>query len=148
MADHFGASISLAPLSLAAFSAMMLLSRFHGDRLKAAVGAQGLICGGALLAAVGIYLAVFASATLIAISGFAIVGLGMALVFPFVFSAAGQQGAMAIAGVATMTYIGSVIGPPLLGGIAQWLGLKAALGFTGLLPLAIAGIAMRVHLLR
>jgi MFS family permease len=69
-------------------------------------------------------------------------------VFPFVFSAAGQQGAMAIAGVATMTYIGSVIGPPLLGGIAQWLGLQAALAFTGLLMLAIAGIAMRVHLLR
>ncbi|MEO0314155.1 MAG: hypothetical protein RI928_611 [Pseudomonadota bacterium] len=148
MADQLGASISLAPLSLAAFSAMMLLSRFHGDRLKAAMGAQGLICGGALLAAVGIYLAVFASATLIAVSGFAIAGLGMALVFPFVFSAAGQQGAMAIAGVATMTYIGSVIGPPLLGGIAQWLGLQAALAFTGLLMLAIAGIAMRVHLLR
>ena len=148
MADQFGASISLAPLSLAAFSTMMLLSRFHGDRLKVAMGAQGLICGGALIAAVGIYLAVFASATLIAISGFAIAGLGLALVFPFVLSGAGRQGATAIAGVAAMTYTGSVIGPPLLGGIAQWLGLQAALGFTGLLTLAIAGIAMRVPLLR
>ena len=148
MADQFGASMSFAPLSLAAFSAMMLLSRFHGDRLKAALGAQGLICGGALIAAVGIYLAVFASSTLMAVSGFSIAGLGLALVFPFVFSAAGQQGAMAIAGVATMTYTGSVIGPPLLGGIAQWLGLQAALGFAGLLTLAIAGIAARVHLLR
>ena len=148
MADQFGASISLAPLSLAAFSTMMLLSRFHGDRLKVAMGAQGLICGGALIAAIGIYLAVFASATLIAISGFAIAGLGLALVFPFVLSGAGRQGATAIAGVAAMTYTGSVIGPPLLGGIAQWLGLQAALGFTGLLTLAIAGIAMRVPLLR
>ena len=148
MADQFGASMSFAPLSLAAFSTMMLLSRFHGDRLKAAMGARRLICGGALVAGVGIYLAVFASGTITAVIGFAIAGLGLALVFPFVFSAAGQQGAMAIAGVATITYAGSVLGPPLLGGIAQWLGLQAALAFTGLLSLAIAGIGWRVHLLR
>ena len=148
MTDQFGASMSLAPLSLAAFSAMMLLSRCHGDRLKAAMGARRLVCGGALVAGIGIYLAVFANATPTAVTGFAIAGLGLALVFPFVFSAAGQQGAMAITGVATMTYAGSMIGPPLLGGIAQWLGLQAALAFTGLLSLLIAGIGMRVHLLR
>jgi MFS family permease len=148
MTDQFGASMSLAPLSLAAFSAMMLLSRCHGDRLKAAMGARRLVCGGALVAGIGIYLAVFANATPTAVTGFAIAGLGLAMVFPFVFSAAGQQGAMAITGVATMTYAGSMIGPPLLGGIAQWLGLQAALAFTGLLSLLIAGIGMRVHLLR
>ena len=148
MAEQFGASMSFAPLSLAAFSAMMLLSRFHGDRLKAAMGARRLICGGAIVAGIGIYLAVCASATPMAVTGFAIAGLGLALVFPFVLSAAGEQGAMAIAGVATMTYAGSVIGPPLLGGIAQYLGLQAALGFTGLLSLLIAGIGWRVHLLR
>ena len=148
MADQFGASMSFAPLSLAAFSAMMLISRFHGDRLKASLGARRLICGGALVAGGGIYLAVFASGTTTAVTGFAISGLGLALVFPFVLSAAGQQGSVAISGVATITYAGSVIGPPLLGGIAQSLGLQAALGFTGLLTLAIAGIGMRVHLLR
>jgi hypothetical protein len=148
MAEQFGASMSFAPLSLAAFSAMMLLSRFHGDRLKAAMGARRLICGGAFVAGIGIYLAVFANASPTAVTGFAIAGLGLALVFPFVFSAAGQQGAMAITGVATMTYAGSVIGPPLLGGIGQWLGLQAALGFTGLLSLLIAGIGIRVRLLR
>ena len=148
MADQFGASLSFAPLSLAAFSAMMLISRFHGDRLKATLGARRLICGGALVAGGGIYLAVFASGTTTAVTGFAISGLGLALVFPFVLSAAGQQGSVAISGVATITYAGSVIGPPLLGGIAQSLGLQAALGFTGLLTLAIAGIGMRVHLLR
>lgn len=148
MTDQFGASTSFAPLSLAAFSAMMLLSRFHGDRLKAVLGARRLVCGGALIAAVGTYTAVFAGGTMSALTGFAIAGLGMSLVFPFVFSAAGQQGALGIAGVATMTYAGSVIGPPLLGAIAQWLGLKAALGFTGLLPLTIASIGRRVPLLR
>ena len=73
---------------------MMLLSRFHGDRLKAALGARRLICGGALIAGAGIYVAVFASSTTTAVTGFAIAGLGLALVFPFVFSAAGQQGAV------------------------------------------------------
>ena len=148
MADQFGASTSLAPLSLVVFSAMMLLSRCHGDRLKAAMGARRLMCGGALVAGIGIYLSVFASEATTALIGFAIAGMGMSLVFPFVFSAAGQQGATAIVGVATITYAGSMIGPPLLGGIAQWLGLQAGLAFSGLLTLMIAGIGMRVHRLR
>lgn len=148
MKDHFGASDGFAPLSLAAFSTMMLLSRMAGDRLKARHGARILVMGGALLAAAGLFFAVFAPNQYYALGGFAIAGMGLALVFPFVFSAAGREGTVALAGVATMTYSGSLMGPPLLGAIAHALGLEAAMGFVGLLAIGIAVVTSRSALMK
>jgi predicted MFS family arabinose efflux permease len=148
MSDHVGASRSVAPLSLSAFSAMMLLSRVQGDRLKRRLGARRLICGGACVGAAGLYLAVWAHGPITALAGFAIAGLGLSLVFPFVLSAAGQQGSIAIAGVATMTYAGALVGAPLVGILAQALGLQLALAMTGLLPAAIACLSLRARLIR
>ena len=48
--DHFGVSEGFAPLSLTAFSTMMLLSRLFGDRLKMKHGARKLVFTGALTA--------------------------------------------------------------------------------------------------
>ena len=148
MKDHFGASDGMAPLSLTAFSTMMLLSRLAGDGLKARYGARTLVGGGALLAAAGMFCAVFAPGPVMALGGFAIAGTGLALVFPFVFSAAGREGTVALAGVATMAYSGSLMGPPLLGAIAHGLGLQAAMAFVGLLALAIALVTLRTQLLK
>ncbi len=148
MKDHFGASDGMAPLSLTAFSTMMLMSRLAGDGLKARYGARVLVGGGALLAAAGMACAVFAPGPGMALAGFAIAGTGLALVFPFVFSAAGREGTVALAGVATMAYSGSLMGPPLLGAIAHGLGLQAAMAFVGLLALAIALLTMRTKLLK
>lgn len=148
MKDHFGASDGMAPLSLTAFSTMMLLARLAGDGLKARYGARVLVGGGALLAAAGLFGAVFAPGPVLALGGFAIAGTGLALVFPFVFSAAGREGTVALAGVATMAYSGSLMGPPLLGAIAHGLGLPAAMAFVGLLALAIAVAARYTKLLK
>lgn len=148
MKDHFGVADGMAPLSLVAFSTMMLLSRLVGDGLKARFGARRLVGSGALLAAAGLFCAVVAPGPVVALAGFAIAGMGLALVFPFVFSAAGREGTVALAGVATMAYSGSLMGPPLLGLIAHSLGLQAAIGFVGLLALAIALVALRTKLLK
>lgn len=148
MKDHFGASDGFAPLSLAAFSTMMLLSRLAGDRLKGRHGAKRLVIGGALLAAAGLFFAVFAPNQYYALGGFAIAGMGLALVFPFVFSAAGREGTIALAGVATMTYSGSLMGPPLLGAIAHLVGLEAAMGFVAVLALLIALVTSRTSLMK
>ena len=148
MKDHLGVSDGFAPLSLLAFSTMMLVSRLAGDRLKARHGAKRLVSRGALLAAIGLFVATCAAGPLMALLGFGMAGIGLSLVFPFVFSAAGREGTVALAGVATMSYSGSLMGPPLLGAIAHGMGLQAAMGFVGLLALLIAGVAARTRLLR
>ncbi|MBW8900016.1 MAG: MFS transporter, partial [Massilia sp.] len=125
--EHFGASDGLAPLALSSFSVMMLLARLVGDRLKARYGARPLVTSGSMLGAAGLFFAVLSPDAWFALFGFAVAGMGMALVFPFVFSAAGAQGPVALAGVASMAYSGSLMGPPVIGAIAEGLGMQIAI---------------------
>jgi MFS family permease len=146
--EHFRVSDGMAPLALSAFSVMMLLSRLVGDRLKGRFGAQRLVTGGALVSASGLFFAVMAPNAYFALVGFAIAGLGLALLFPFVFSAAGAQGPMALAGVASMAYSGSLMGPPVIGAIAHGVGMQVAIAYVGGLSILIALVASRTRLLK
>jgi MFS family permease len=146
--EHFRVTDGFAPLSLSAFSVMMLACRLSGDRLKRLFGARRLVCGGAVISAAGLFFAALAPNAAFALAGFAAAGVGLALLFPFVFSAAGAQGPVALAGVATMTYSGSLMGPPVIGAIAQGAGMQAAMGFVGMLSVAICAVAAKAALLK
>ncbi|WP_229519865.1 MFS transporter [Massilia oculi] len=146
--EHFGASDGLAPLALSSFSMMMLMSRMVGDKLKERYGAKRLVTLGALVAASGLFFAVLAPNAYVALGGFAIAGVGLALVFPFVFSAAGAQGPAALAAVASMAYSGSLMGPPAIGAVAHFIGMQAAIAYVGGLSLVIAMVACRTRLLK
>ena len=148
MKEHFGASEAMAPLSLSAFSLMMLVARCYGDQLKARYGARALVCAGSATAACGLGMAVLAPGAMLALAGFALAGLGLALVFPFVYSAAGNDSKLSLAGVATMGYAGSLIGPPLMGAIAAGLGLQSAIAGIAVLVAAMAVVASRAQLLK
>jgi MFS family permease len=146
--EHFGASDGLAPLALSAFSVMMLLARLVGDKLKARYGARPLVTSGSMVGAAGLFFAVLSPNAYLALFGFAVAGMGMALVFPFVFSAAGAQGPVALAGVASMAYSGSLMGPPVIGAIAQGMGMQVAIAYIGGLASLIAFVASRSRLLK
>lgn len=146
--DHFGASDGFAPLALTAFSLMMLATRLVGDKLKDRFGARRLLTMNTLLAASGLFFAMLAPNAHFALVGFAIAGLGLALVFPYVFSAAGREGPTALAGVATLTYTGSLMGPPMMGTVAHVVGIQPAVGFIACLAIVIAIIASRTAMLK
>lgn len=141
--DTLGAGDGLAPLAYAGFAGLMLLARLFGDRLKERVGARRIVACGALIAAVGILIAVLANNIPLVIAGFALTGGGVSMVFPFVFSAAGRHGPTALAGVATFGYSGNLIGPPIIGFVAHGWGLHAAIAFIGILCLGVAMAASR-----
>ena len=138
MKDHLHVADGVAPLGYAAFAGMMLVTRLWGDRLKNRHGARRVVAFGASIAACGIFGAVLAPNVGLAIAGFAVVGAGLATVFPFVFSAAGRHGPAALAAVATMGYGGGLIGPPIIGFIAHHFGMAAGMLFIGLLIVAVA----------
>ncbi|CAN5838845.1 hypothetical protein BH20ACT7_BH20ACT7_05860 [soil metagenome] len=86
------------------------------------------------------------------LAGFALLGLGMACVVPLAFAAAGSGdaagsgeafGGRAIASVATISYLGWLLAPPSIGGLAQATSVTAALGLavvaTALIPV-LAGV--------
>ena len=100
------------------------------------------------IAPASIALAVVATSMVPAVIGFAIAGVGVAAVFPFVFSAAGRHGSSALAAVATLGYSGSLIGPPLFGFLAHGWGLQAALAALGVIALAMALSSRRAQWLQ
>lgn len=145
--DHFDVSAGVAPLGLSAFTVMMLLSRLMGDRMKETYGARQLLAGGGTMAAAGLFLAVFAPHPYLALVGFALAGAGLSLLGPFISSAAGREGPMATASVGTIASVGGLMGPPMMGGLADFLGMQVVIGFIGVLSLVIAYVATRARIL-
>ena len=143
--DILHASDGTAPLAFAAFAAMMLLMRLVGDRLKERFGARKVVTASALTAGVGMLIALAANTIPLSIIGFALTGLGVATIFPFVFSAAGRHGPTALAAVATFSYGGTLVGPPMIGFLAHGVGLHLALVLVGVLCLAVALAASRAR---
>lgn len=145
--DTLRAGDGVAPLAFAGFTGMMLAARLMCDRLKDRYGARRVVGGGALLAAAGLGIAAAAPGLAVTLAGFAMAGAGLAAVFPFVFSAGGRHGPTALAGVATLSYSGSLLGPPVIGAIAHRIGMQAAIAFIAVICIAIALSASRASAL-
>jgi len=132
-----------AALAYASFSAAMASARFGGDWVRERVAPAVLMSLSAALAAVAMALVLVVANPVVALIGFALVGLGFANVVPVLFSAASkvdENPAHGIAAVASLGYLGMMAGPPLVGVIAEhasltW-GLASVAGFAAVLSLA------------
>ncbi len=113
-ADVLDSSDGLAAASTTAFALMMAVARIAGDRIVDRFGAVRTVRTGGVMATAGGLLVVFSPSPAAAMCGFALLGLGVAVVVPLAFAAAGRSGpnpSQAIAGVATITYTSGLIAP-------------------------------------
>ncbi|MBO7941233.1 MULTISPECIES: MFS transporter [Streptomyces] len=120
--DHIGSSAGLAAACTTGFMLTMAVARLVGDAVVNRFGAVRTVRAGGVLAAAGGVLVVVAGQPALAMAGFGLMGLGIAVVVPLCFAAAGHSGpnpSQAIAGVATITYTSGLIAPSLIGGVAQ-----------------------------
>ncbi len=129
--ESLGTTAGLAALGYAAFSLAMLMGRFSGDVLVARFGPVLMVRTGGAVTALGLAAGLALATPGAAIFGFGAVGLGLSVIAPLVFSAAGNHPAIprgtAVAAVATMGYSGFLAGPPLLGWLAHASSLRLAL---------------------
>ena len=143
--DSLHTSAGVAATAFAAFSSTMAACRFASDRLQARFGPVALVRAGSLIAAFGLGFALMIHAPAAAIIGFALLGVGFAPVVPITFSAAGNTGlgptGVILGRVVTMGYVGSIVGPIMIGAIAHATGLRAALFLLVLLAFVIAVVA-------
>jgi len=134
-----GASPGMAAAGLGAFSVTMTAGRLLGDRLNARFGAVRLARVSGVIAAVGLGAGLAVGTPAAGVVGFALHGVGLSCIVPLVFSAAGRIGGAhagtALARVATLSYAGPLIGPVVIGTIADRTSLATGL----LLPVALAG---------
>ncbi len=80
-----------------------------------------------------------------ALVGFGLMGAGLATLFPIALSAAGRtphiRASAALAAVTTVGYSGMLLGPPLIGGLAQLVTLPVALTLVVILCATSAALA-------
>jgi MFS family permease len=136
-----GATPAVAATGFVAFSITMTVSRFLGDRVVAALGPRPSLVWGGLLAFAGMVLALAVPNLVAGVIGFALMGVGFANIVPVLFSAAGRAGVSPSAGIAVVTMIaygGLLIGPPLIGGLSELVGLSAALSVVAVFGLLLA----------
>lgn len=140
-----GLNSAQAGIGYAAFSVAMTLGRLNGDRIVNALGRYAILAGGSLCAALGLLLTISIDSAITSIFGFVMVGIGASNVVPILFSIAGNQKIMpanlAIAAITTVGYAGILIGPTLLGFIAQISSLAMAFGGVALLLLFVSASA-------
>jgi MFS family permease len=123
----------------------MVAGRLVADPMVRRFGSVAAVRVGAAVGTVGLLLAVLAPDAAIGIAGFAVLGLGLCVVVPESFSAAGRHdptgSGLAVSRVNLFNYIGFLIGAPLVGGVevvANWrVGFAVPLVLVaGIVPLA------------
>ncbi len=129
------------------FGGSMALGRFFGQA-AGRLSDRALLGGGAVLAAVGCTLAAAAPNAPIGLVGFALGGAGISLNAPIIFGFAGRRGdaGTALATVTTIGYFGLLVGPPLVGGIAQVTSLRVSFFVLAAVAAAVAVAALHLRL--
>ena len=126
-----GASAAIAAVTFSVFSAGMTTGRIVGDWVTGRLGPVRTLQAGALLTGVSLGAALLIGMPIAALIGLFAVGLGVANGVPLMFSAAGRQpgtlAGPAIAAVSSMGSFGFLIGPPIIGVLADAISLPWAL---------------------
>ncbi|HET7314161.1 MFS transporter, partial [Salinisphaera sp.] len=149
LSQTLDAGPGFAPLGYAVFSVTMIIGRLAGGPLTHHIRPARLMGLGGVIVAGGVLLCVAATNGAVALAGFAVIGLGLASVFPLAVSAAGRRRdrppATAVAAVATAGYSGFLVGPAVVGLLASLFGLRAGLAVLVLLGALVAGLCLRRH---
>ncbi|NUT94000.1 MAG: MFS transporter [Saccharothrix sp.] len=153
------ASLGVAGLAYVAFAICQTTPRLVGDRIQARVPATRLLRWSGLTAAAGMAVVVLGPSPWLGIAGYAIVGLGASLALPVLFGAVGHYGAERSGGsdagaaamvsrFSTMTYSGMLVGPAVIGWIADLIGLAWTLALMIPCLLGVAAAARGVDTAR
>lgn len=152
MQNVLGASLSVAPLGLAAFALTMTAGRLLiGDRLARQYGARLPGAVGSLTVAAGLILALMggnfgADGTGLALTGFGLTGLGLSFLAPLVFSAVARHKHPAALGILSgVFYTGYLISPALTGLLSNTFGLRSAFVVPAALAIVSAAIWLAQH---
>jgi MFS family permease len=142
------APTQLVTLGYLLFMGMMAGGRFVTDRVTHKMGIKFVLIASGICITSGLLLAVIFPYIITAGFGFMLVGLGVSSVVPLVYSAAGKSKTMspgaALAAISTIGFIGFLLGPPLIGTIAEYSSLRWSFTLIAVLGFSITVLASRV----
>lgn len=127
LAEVKGVELSLAGVGYAVFSVAMLIMRLIGDKVVQFLGEEKAVVLGSSLAGLGFLWIIIIDNFYLMLVGFILLGLGAANIVPVLYSLLQYQKDMpinaAVTAVTCMGYTGVILGPAILGFIAQGIGI-------------------------
>ena len=147
MLNIAGSEPGFAPMGLMAFSLAMMIARFGGDLIRMKLGDRLVLILCSIFALKGLGLLLVIPTPGMVFTGLLMVGLGLSIVVPIVFSIAGNAPGLApgvgIGMVTMIGYTGFLFGPPIIGFVAEWQDLRIALSLTFVLVLGMTILSFR-----
>jgi len=138
---------SLVVLGYASFMVMMATGRFIGDAVILKIGRKRTMQFSGIVISLGMALSVCFPYLVTATIGFMMVGLGVSTNIPSVYSIAGRNEkvppGIALAMVSSVSYLGFLMGPPLIGYISALSSLRYSYAVIGCFGLFISYLVTR-----
>ena len=146
--ETFGASAFVSTIPFIAFSFTMVVGRFFGDQLATKFGPNRILKVGGLIGGTGLAAGLIVGGTTGVIFGWFLFGAALSAVIPLLFSAAGSMAnkrfagsispAEAVAMISGISYFGFIVGPPLMGFLADAITLRWAMLVPAILAIIIS----------
>jgi MFS family permease len=144
MGDVFDTSPFVAGLSLTIFTGVMAIGRLTADPVVDRYGPRTVATAMLAIAALGSLLIGVAPHPYVALVGFGMIGLGCSVVYPLAVSAVAQRSdrpaSVNVAALAQVSFVVFFLGPPLLGFVAEYWGIR--LSYLLVLPVILTGLAL------
>lgn len=138
----------LVVIGYTSFMIMMASGRFFGGRLIDKFGRKKVMQISGVMISFGLYMAVIFPFIIPCTIAFMIVGLGVSTVIPTLYSIAGKHPTIptgeALTAVSSVSFLGFLIGPPVIGHISQLFGLQFSFAFIGMFGVLIAFLVNKV----
>jgi MFS family permease len=137
---------SLVVLGYTSFMVMMASGRFLADRVVGRFGRLKVMQASGLIVSSGLLLAALFPQLIPCTLAFMLVGVGVSSIIPTVYSLAGQHPrvgpSVALATVSSVSFLGFLLGPPLIGTVATLSSLRTAFaliaGFGLCIPILVS----------
>ena len=139
----------LVILGYTSFMIMMASGRFLGDGLINKFGRERVMQISGVMISGGLFTAVFLPYIIPCTIAFMLVGLGVATIVPTVYSMAGKNPTVppgeALTIVSSVSFLGFLMGPPVIGHVAQNFGLQFSFAFIGVFGVLIAFMVSKIR---
>lgn len=139
----------LVVLGYTSFMIMMASGRFLGDGLINKFGRERVMQISGVMISAGLFTAVFLPYIIPCTIAFMFVGLGVATIVPTVYSIAGKNPTVppgeALTIVSSVSFLGFLMGPPVIGHVAQSFGLQFSFAFIGIFGVLIAFMVSKIR---
>ncbi|OOV19576.1 MFS transporter [Flavobacterium sp. LM4] len=139
---------ALVILGYTSFMIMMASGRFIGDAMNNKFGRKRVMQISGCMISLGLFTAVFFPYIIPCTIAFMIVGLGVSTIVPTVYSLAGKNPTVsageALTIVSSVSFLGFLMGPPVIGYVAETFGLKFSFAFIGIFGVLIAFMVSKI----